>query len=107
VDPAVTSWVLAPADLVVARLREARGELADALAASRRRSYIADLYEHRILVALPAMLRTEGRLAALTGDTSGARRAYRHYLVLMASPEPVFQSQVDSVRHALAALGGG
>jgi serine/threonine-protein kinase len=106
VDPAVTSWVLAPADLVVARLREARGELADALAASRRRSYIADLYEHRILVALPAMLRTEGRLAALTGDTSGARRAYRHYLVLMASPEPVFQPQVDSVRQALAALGG-
>jgi hypothetical protein len=104
VDPAVTSWILAPANLVIARLRESRGQLDAALAASRRRAYIADLNEHRILVALPASLRLEGRLAALSGDTAGARRAYRHYLALRSDPEPALRPQADSVRRALAAL---
>jgi TolB-like protein len=104
VDPAVTSWVLTPANLVIARLRESRGELDAALAATRRRAYIADLNERRILVALPTSLREEGRLAALSGDTAGARRAYRHYLALRSDPEPVLRPQADSVRRALAAL---
>jgi serine/threonine-protein kinase len=104
VDPAVTSWVLTPANLVIARLRESRGELDAALAAVRRRAYIPDLNEHRILVALPTSLRLEGRLAALSGDTAGARRAYRHYLALRSDPEPVLRPQADSVRRALTAL---
>jgi len=104
VDPAVTSWVLTPANLVIARLRESRGQLDAALAAIRRRAHIADLNEHRILVALPTSLRQEGRLAALAGDTVGARRAYRHYLALRSEPEPVLRPQADSVRRALAAL---
>ena len=105
VDPAVTSWILTPANLVIARLRESRGQLDAALAATRRRAYIPDLDEHRILVALPTSLRLEGRLAALTGDTAGARRAYRHYLALRSDPEPALRPQADSVRRALAALG--
>jgi serine/threonine-protein kinase len=105
VDPAVTSWVLTPANLVIARLEEARGRPDAALAAVRRRAYIPDLNEHRILVALPTSLRLEGRLAALTGDTTGARRAYRHYLALRSDPEPALRPQADSVRQALAALG--
>ena len=104
VDPALTSWVLTPANLVVARLRESRGQLAQAVAAARRRSYIADLYEHRILVALPMLLRTEGRLAASLGDTVGAVRAYRHYLALRSDPEPSLRAQADGIRHDLAAL---
>jgi hypothetical protein len=103
----VTSWVLTPANLVIARLREARGELDAALAAVRRRAYIPDLNEHRILIALPTSLRLEGRLAALSGDTAGARRAYRHYLALRSDPEPALRPQADSVRRALAALGPG
>ena len=105
VSPAVTSWILTPANLVVADLGERRGQLAEALAATRRRSYIADVGEHRILVALPAMLRAEGRLAAKTGDTAGAILAYRHYLALLAQPEPALRPQADSVRRALEALG--
>ena len=105
VTPAATLWILTPANLVVADLRERSGQLAEALAATRRRPYIADVGEHRILVALPAMLRAEGRLAARTGDTTGAIRAYRHYLALMAQPEPALRPQADSVRRALEALG--
>jgi hypothetical protein len=105
VNASTTSWIVTPANLVVADLRERRGELPEALAAVRRRSYIADVGEHRILVALPAMLRAEGRLAARTGDTTGAIRAYRHYLALLAQPEPALRPAADSVRRALAALG--
>jgi serine/threonine-protein kinase len=107
VNPATTSWILTPANLVVAQLRERQGELAEALAATRRRAYIADVGEHRILVALPAMLRAEGRLAAKTGDTAGAIGAYRHYLALLAQPEPALRLQADSVRRALDALMAG
>jgi hypothetical protein len=49
-------------------------------------------------------LREEGRLAALTGDTVGAVRAYRHYLALRTNPEPEVKSEVDSVRAELARL---
>ena len=48
--------------------------------------------------------REEGRLAALLGDTAGAIRAYRHYLVLRSAPEPKLKAQADSVRRELAAL---
>ena len=44
---------------------------------------------------------------AMTGDTAGAIRAYRHYLVLQADPEPAARPRVERVRAELAALTGG
>ena len=48
--------------------------------------------------------REEGRLAALTGDTTGAIRAYRRYLALRGGADPKLQARVQQVRSALAAL---
>jgi len=90
------------ANLEVARLRERQGDLPAALRAVRRRYYAYHLSDY-----LAAHLREEGRLAALTGDTAGAVRAARHYLLLMSDPEPRVRAQVDSVRAELAKLGGG
>ena len=42
--------------------------------------------------------RHEGRLAARLGDTSGAIRAYEHYLALRSNPEPRLRAQRDSVQ---------
>jgi hypothetical protein len=89
-------------NLVIARLFEATGDRASALAATRRRLY--DVAEPRFL---STYLREEARLAALTGDTAGAIRAYRHYLVLQADPEPAARPRVERVRAELAALTGG
>ena len=50
------------------------------------------------------MLREEGRLAALVGDTAGAIRAYRHFLALRESPEPALLPETARVREALAAI---
>lgn len=86
-------------NLVVARLREARGELRGALRALRRRPYTV-----LALFYLAESLREEGRLASLVGDREGAIRAYRHYLALRTSPEPALQSEVAEVRAALERL---
>ncbi len=48
--------------------------------------------------------RAEGRLAAMTGDTTGAIRAYREYLELRRNAEPVLIPQRDSVQAALNLL---
>jgi serine/threonine-protein kinase len=90
------------ANLEVARLRERQGDLPAALRAVRRRFYAYHLTDY-----LTAHLREEGRLAALTGDTTGAIRAWRHYLLLMSDAEPSVRPKVDSVRAELAKLGGG
>jgi hypothetical protein len=87
-------------NLVLARLWQARGDTAPALAAVRRREYQQGVSPW----ALAASLREEGRLAAVTGDSSGAVRAYRHYLVLRADPEPALIPQRDSVRAELSRL---
>jgi len=89
------------ANLEVARLRERQGNLRAALAAVRRRSYAYHLTDY-----LAAHLREEGRLAALAGDSSGAVRAYRHYLALRSDPEPAVRPAVDAVRNELAKLEG-
>jgi hypothetical protein len=86
-------------NLVVARLKEARGDRAGALAAARRRLYM--LAEP---MYLSTYLREEGRLAAMTGDRAGAIRAYQHYLALRASPEPRLRPQAEQVRADLAQL---
>jgi hypothetical protein len=50
------------------------------------------------------LLREEGRLAALTGDRTGAIRAYQHYLALRTDPEPSLRPQVEQVRADLGQL---
>jgi tRNA A-37 threonylcarbamoyl transferase component Bud32/tetratricopeptide (TPR) repeat protein len=89
------------ANYTIARLREAQGDLPAALAAIRRRE--ADLFP-AYLWSLPAFLRQEGRLAALVGDTVGAKRAYDAYLGVRTNPGPALRSQRDSVLAERAAL---
>jgi TolB-like protein len=91
-------WMPCWGNLVAAGLHEARGELGAALAAVRRRSWAA------VCTGYVTHHREEGRLAALTGDTVGAIRAYRRYLALRGDAEPRLQPRVLQVRRALAAL---
>ncbi len=109
--PPSTSWMLVAANLAVARLKQAAGDLEGALAAVRRRSYQYDMWEPRVLVGLSTFLREEGRLAALVGDRDAAVRAYTHYLALRDDPEPSVAPEVARVRDELAQLvaeqGGG
>ncbi len=88
------------ANLQLARLWEAEGDLPRALEAVRRR---AGAYGEAPLY-LATFFREEGRLTALVGDTTAAVRAYRHYLGLRYDPESSLRPAVDSVRSALAAL---
>jgi hypothetical protein len=90
-------------NLVLARLWERQGEPARALQAVRRRGS-AFLWS---AMYMASFLAEEGRLAALTGDTTGALRAYRHYLALRYDPEPSVEPKVEKVRRALMALEGG
>ena len=92
---------IAFANFTIARLREQQGELPAALAAIRRRE--ADAFPS-YLWSRPAFLRQEGRLAALVGDTTGAKRVYDEYLLLRTSPDALFRPQRDSVIAARAAL---
>jgi hypothetical protein len=85
----------------VARLRERQGNIPAALSAVRRRTYSYHLTDY-----LASHLREEGRLAAVSGDTSGAIRAYRHYLALRSDPEPALRPVVEAVREELAKLAG-
>jgi len=90
------------ANLQLARLFELEGDIPQALEAVRRGAGEyggAPLY-------LTTLLREEGRLAAMSGDTTAAVRAYRHYLALRLDPEPSVKPEVDQVRGALAALEG-
>jgi hypothetical protein len=70
-------------NLVVAQLREAQGDTTAALAALRRRA----MYWVPGPRYLTTFLRAEGRLATLTGDHDGARRALRRYAALRAAPK--------------------
>jgi tetratricopeptide (TPR) repeat protein len=92
---------IAYANFTIARLRERQGDLRAALAAIRRRE--ADAFP-AYLWSQAAFLRQEGRLAALVGDASGARRAYDEYLLLRTSPDAAFRPQRDSVIAERAAL---
>ena len=90
------------ANWTIARLREAQGNIPGALAAIRRRE---NNWYPAYLWTLPAFLRQEGRLAALAGDTTGARWAFDRYLTLRTDPDSVFVPQRDSVVAERAALG--
>jgi eukaryotic-like serine/threonine-protein kinase len=96
-DP-LDEWMPCWGNMVAARLHEARGELGAALVAMRRRSW------GLLCPSYVVYHREEGRLAALTGDTTGAIRAYSRYLALRSDAEPRFQPKVQQVRSALAAL---
>ncbi|MEO7987267.1 MAG: serine/threonine-protein kinase, partial [Gemmatimonadales bacterium] len=85
-------------NLAVARLLEAQGNVAEALGAVRRRRF--DL----VPVFLSTYLREEGRLAALSGDTTGAIAAYRHFLRMQAHPEPEQAPRVEQIRSELSHL---
>jgi hypothetical protein len=90
--------------LVVSRLHLALGDPVRALHILRRRW--VGVGDNAAISLLSSGMREEGRLAAATGDTAGAVRAYRHYLALRADPEPALVPQRDSVRAALGALLG-
>jgi hypothetical protein len=105
-DSAARTYDVGPslgANLVVARIAEAQGNLPLALKAVRRRAGSYDLLPGWYL---STFLHEEGRLAALTGDTTGAIRAYQHYLALRPNPEPEVKREVDGVREELARLVG-
>jgi hypothetical protein len=87
-----------PANIIAARLHEAMGDSRAALAAIRRRTYGFQPW------FLSTYLREEGRLAARTGDTTGAIAAYRHYLSLRSDPEPTVRPDVELVRSDLSGL---
>ena len=88
-------------NLEVAHLRERQGDRRAALEAVRRRPYTYHLTDY-----LALHLREEGRLSALTGDRSGAVRAYQHYLALRSDPEPALRPGVEAVRAELAKVAG-
>jgi tetratricopeptide (TPR) repeat protein len=110
-DAAARTFIYMPslatlaANLVVARVAEAQGDLPLALRAVRRRAGGYGLTPRlRGGWYLSTFLREEGRLATLTGDTAGAVRAYRHYLALRTNPEPAMAPEVASVRAQLERL---
>jgi hypothetical protein len=89
------------ANLVLARLQAQRGDTVSALQAVRRRPYdwdTAPLY-------LSSYLELEGRLAAATGDTPGARRAFDQWLTLRAGADAPLRAKVDAVRALRARVG--
>lgn len=99
--PATNPTLRAVAVLTVARLLEARGEVARALAAVRRRPYIMDIQGTD---GLAPQLREEGRLALMVADTVGAIRAWTHFLALRANPEPSLARETGDIRRTLETL---
>jgi hypothetical protein len=89
------------ANLWLARSYVLQGNIDKAYAAIRRQPAANFLVHLR-----PAYFREEGRLAAMTGDTAAAIKAYERYLTVRDDPDPVLQPVVDSVRAELAALVG-
>jgi hypothetical protein len=100
--PHLTGGDYVARNLLLARLHEARGDWAGALAAVRRRGYSWLMTPY-----LSTFYREEGRLAALTGDRTGAIRAYQRYLIMRSEPEPELRGQVDEIRAALHGLQNG
>jgi tetratricopeptide (TPR) repeat protein len=93
---------LGDANIQIARLWEREGDLPAALAAVARGAtafLVGPAY-------LSTLLREEGRLAALTGDTTRAVNAYRRYLAFRPNPQTSLKPGVDSARRELRRLEG-
>ena len=86
-------------NLAAARVHESQGDRTRALAAIRRRPHMQRWGEY-----LAPALYDEGRLAAMTGDSAAAARAYRHFLSLQQDPEPSAAPMVARARSELARL---
>lgn len=86
-------------NLALSRLREESGDLAGALAASRRWPHFLGEPSYTARFRLQ-----EAHLAERLGLDSAAVAAYRHYLNLRADPEPARRAQADSARARLTAL---
>jgi serine/threonine-protein kinase len=91
---------LSDANIQIARLWEREGDPHAALRAIARRS---DRFSWAP-VYMSTFLREEGRLAALTGDTTRAVAAYRRYLAFRHNPQASLKPGVDSIRLELDAL---
>jgi len=87
-------------NLILAGIWESQGRVDRALAAVRRRTFLQGGPE------VGAMLREEGRLALLAGDTVGAIWAYDLYLRPRGRAEPAVRVLDDVIRDELAALTG-
>jgi len=92
-------------NLLLSRDLVQHGDTTGALAAARRRTWAgpSSVIDGPLL---PEFLREEGRLAALTGDVTGAIRAYNIYLALRDGPtgyEP-WDTERRAVQEELAAL---
>jgi tetratricopeptide (TPR) repeat protein len=81
------------AHLWIARMYRSAGEPGKALAAVRRRPYMAGWPRY-----LASAWREEGALAEATGDRAGALRAYQRFLSLRAAPEQQLAGQVAEIR---------
>jgi hypothetical protein len=92
--PSVHTWLHRAALLTLAHLYDRHGDPDRALQ-TLRRGY---QWGGNLNPYLSTFLREEGRLAAITGDTTGAARAWNHYLRLRADAEPALRPQVDQIR---------
>jgi hypothetical protein len=79
--------------IVIAWIKERRGDLHGALNAVRRHQRTG--WAHTLAAV---RLREEGRLAALSGDVEGAIRAYEHLLALQSDPDPEMEAEVAGIR---------
>jgi serine/threonine protein kinase len=85
---------------VLARLRRQRGQYERALAVARMHLLGQPFFwQHRA-----ALLKEEGDLSVIVGDTAGAIEAFQRYLALRTDPDDIGRPQADSVRAALQAL---
>ena len=89
------------AHIAVARLYERLGMPERALAAIRRRPYMAGWPRY-----LATARREEGMLASRLGERDRALMAFRQYLALMQEPEEPVQPLVSAVRAEVARLEG-
>lgn len=87
---------------VAARGWEVLGDIPKALAAIRRGR--GDGYAN---VNFAALLREEGRLAALAGDRDAAMRALRQYVTLRATADPPLRPALEQARAELRRLEAG
>ena len=101
-DSAARQMVLGVPSLepyVLSRVWEEAGDLPRALGMARMRVYGAALFVNEA-----SRLRREARLAAATGDTTGAVRVLQRYLALRQDAEAPLIPQRDSVRADLDRL---